>query len=119
MNDWREFKKTFTQEQEDAIWQYFIDHSKLQPNGYWGIMFYIKDVDDFWRRLHARYTGDFTRYDKLEKKNKQDETAFNIMKWHARHMSKRTDQIRESGTYLEKVMLWSYQRLRDKLFKKI
>lgn len=69
MTDWTDFKRTFTQEQEDAIWQYFIDHSLIQDNGYFGIQFYIKDVDDFWRRVSARYYGDFTRYDVLEKEN--------------------------------------------------
>lgn len=64
--EWYHFKKTFTQEQEDVLWQYFIDHSKIQPNGYLGIMFYIKDIDDFWRRLFARKNG-FARYEKVDK----------------------------------------------------
>ncbi len=67
MNDWTDFKKSFTSEQESALWQYFIDHSRIQPNGYVGILFYVKDMDDFWQRLYARYTGDFARYDVIKK----------------------------------------------------
>lgn len=119
MSDWTHFKKTFTQKQEDALWQYLIDHSKVQPNGYFGIMFYVKDVDDFWRRVYARYTGDFKRYDKLEKQHTQNQIAFNIMRSRAHRMSKRVDEIRNTGSLTEKLALKIYQRLRDFLFKKI
>lgn len=70
MADWITFKRSFSKEQEDGIWQYIIDHSKVQPNGYLGIQFYVKDLDDFWRRVYARARGDFARYDKLEKEHK-------------------------------------------------
>jgi hypothetical protein len=67
MNEWKDFKKSFTQRQEDSFWQYFIDHSTVEANGYYKILFHVKDIDDFWRRLYARYTGEFKRYDKLER----------------------------------------------------
>ncbi len=69
-HNWIYFKNTFNTDQKGAIWQYFIDHSVIQPNGYYGIMFYIKDLDDFWKRVYDRYTGDFKRYDISEKKSK-------------------------------------------------
>jgi hypothetical protein len=119
MNDWTHLKKSFTQNQEDAIWQYFIDHSKIQPNGYLGIMFYVKDVDDFWKRVYARYTGDFKRYDKLEKQMRQDSIAFSIMKADSRRKSKVTDRIDSDGTLKEKMILWLYRKTRDILFRKI
>lgn len=65
--EWFDFKKTFTKEQEDAIWQYFIDHSAVQPNGNFRIYFHVKDVDDFWYRVFGRYTGDFVRYGERER----------------------------------------------------
>lgn len=119
MSDWTQFKKSFTQEQEDALWQYFIDHSRLQKNGYLGIMFYITDIDDFWRRVYARYTGDFQRYDKLEKREKQLNVACSIMLADARKKSEVVNRIMKNGTIKERALLWLYQKTRDSLFKKI
>lgn len=64
---WVDFKRTFTQEQEDALWQYLMDHSRVEVNGYYGVQLYFRDKDDFWNRVHSRATGEFIRYD-VEKK---------------------------------------------------
>jgi len=105
---WYEFKRTFTQKQEDALWQYFMDHSKLQPNGYWGIMFYIQDVDDFWRRVHARYMGDFARYDVLEKEKMRNTRM-------GKAMNRRVKWIEKHGSWKQKLMVYLYRTSREYL----
>ena len=76
MTHWYDYKKEYTAEQERDLWQYFMDHSKMQPNGYWQILFYVKDVNDFWRRLHYRHTGEFKRYDIVEKQAISNKYAY-------------------------------------------
>lgn len=112
-DDWTLFKKTFTQKQEDALYQFFIDHSRIQKNGYYGIMFYIKDIDDFWRRVYARYTGDYKRYDILEKEYRRQQLAVHYFKKIAYRRSKACDQIDKNGTVYSKIMLFLYRKSRD------
>ena len=117
INNWVDLKKSFTQKQEDALWQYFIDHSKVQKNGFLGIMFYIKDVDDFWKRVCARYTGDFQRYDKLEKAEKQASTTAVYMANMASKMLAKVTHIEKNGKLLDKLMLKCYRISRDYIQK--
>ncbi len=115
MSDWVHFKKSFTQQQEDAIWQYIIDHSKIQKNGYYGIMFYVRDLDDFWRRVAARFYGDYARYDKLKKAHAMANIEFNIMQRMARQWSNTVWYVDKHGTPFQKVCLWLNRKTRDYL----
>lgn len=117
MNDWTELKKSFTQEQENAIWQYFIDHSKLQPNGFLGIMFYVRDVDDFWKRIWFRYTGEYARYDKLEKADRQEKVGWAMAKKDARKKAEVIKKIDLGRNWWKKLILFIYRKSRDNLFK--
>lgn len=114
--DWTDFKKTFTQRQEESLWQYFIDHSIIRSNGYYGIQFYIRDIDDFWKRLYARYTGQFSRYDKLEKQHKNEMLAVHMFKKRADIMSRKVLKIGHSKDLKAKVILWLYRKSRDFVF---
>lgn len=106
-DDWITLKKTFTQAQEDALWQYFIDHSQIQPNGYLGIQFYIKNVDDFWRRLYYRYSGEYIRYDIEEKERHQDEQLARFLK-----AKKKIEDSR-----VNRLLFIIYKKLHKHLFK--
>ena len=105
-DDWTTLKKTFTKTQEDALWQYFIDHSRIQPNGYLGILFYVKNVDDFWRRLFYRSFGEYIRYDIEEKERYQDEQIARFLKY-----KKRINETR-----VNKLLFIVYTRLHKHLF---
>jgi len=118
MKDWIEFKKSFSQEQEDALWQYFIDHSKIQKNGYYGIQFYVRDIDDFWRRLFARFTGEFRRYDKLEKAHKNAMIEYWMYQKRANALGKVCEKIDKTGSMRDKIMLFAYRKAREYLLKK-
>lgn len=113
--DWTTFKKTFTKKQEDAIWQYFIDHSRAQKNAMWIISFTIRDIDDFWRRVYARYNGDFKRYDKLEKQDAMAWTSLAISNKRGERMNRKIQYIDRKGSLMDKAILWLYRKTRDYL----
>lgn len=110
------FKHLFTQEQRDSLWQYFIDHSKIQRNGYYGIIFYIQDEDDFYKRLYARYSGNYQRYDKLEKMFTRDNSTLNVVKNIARKNTQRINQIKNSRNYWLKALLFIQKKLKAYIF---
>lgn len=116
-HDWVEMKNMFTQEQEDAIWQYFIDHSQLQKNGYWGIQFYVLDMNDFWRRLYARYSKQYARYNKLEKESQQQNNAYFISKRRGQKNDKIVNEIRIGNNYWKKFLFWVFKETKNRLFK--
>lgn len=62
--------------ERDAVWQYLVDHTAVQPNGYMGVQLYYRNRKDFERRLQARKDGDFSRYD-IEKKERVATTKQN------------------------------------------
>ena len=112
--EWMDFKKSFTQAQEDALWQYFIDHSQVQGNGYLGVMFYVRDVNDFWKRVHARANGDFHRYEKIDKETVQlsrDKIMRELRhcRWRSKQISDVCFTIDEHGSVVDKVVLGLYR----------
>lgn len=118
----RDFKGTFSSSQKDALWQYFVDHSQVQPNGYLGLMFYVKNIDDFFERLYARATGEYKRYEVQDKETRQmnKEKMFSELVYFrkiARRNSNTCDRILKSGTLIERIHLLVYRKTRDYLFK--
>lgn len=116
---WESFRGQFTKDQGAALWQYFLDHSRIQKNGFFGIMFYIRDMDDFWKRVHARYTGEFQRYDKLRKEHLQENKGYFMWKRQSRKQSEIATRIDKEGSLKEKATLWTYRKSRESLFKNI
>lgn len=47
----------------DSLWQYMIDHHRMQPNGYYSFLIYAKGRQDFFRRLESRESDEFARYE--------------------------------------------------------
>lgn len=84
-----------------------IDHSQIQPNGYFGILFYVKNVDDFWKRLFYRYSGEYIRYDIEEKTRNQDSQIARFLK--AKH------KIEDSK--LNRLLFIVYKKLHAHLFR--
>lgn len=116
MKDWIDFKKSFTQQQEDALWQYFIDHSILETSTFFRISFGVRDVDDFWKRVYARYTGEFSRYNKLEKAQKQQQTAHNFEIARNRKHAEITNRIDASGSLWERLILWLHRKTKVMIY---
>jgi len=114
----RWIKNSLSEDVRKALWQYFIDHSKIQRNGYMGILFYIQDEDDFWRRVEYRYTGDFVRYDAAEIEAEAERKSYEIIMF--REMARRNSDICkaiDSGENVwKRVILWLYRKSRKYLF---
>lgn len=101
-----------------SIWQYCIDHSKIQPNGYLGIMFYCKDQEDFWRRVRARQAG-FQRYDIEDKEAGQIQIAelYSNYRWHQNHDKLRSERIEviKNGNLMQKTAWYIYRKIKKYL----
>lgn len=104
---------------KEAIWQYFLDHSKIQKNGYWGIMFYVKGERDFWSRVQSRYLSEFKRYDAEEKNARQrakfdalDHQRIEALKWNKRIIRAR------NGNLLDKLVARIYKQAREYILNK-
>ena len=110
------FKETFTRKQQDALWQYFIDHSTIQKNGYYLILFYIRDENDFYKRLYARFTGNYQRYDKLEKQNENNKQYVFLQKKNADRKGRIVKEIDDGHNYYKKLILFIYRKTRGYLF---
>lgn len=117
MNDYIDFKRSFTQKQEDAIWQYLLDHAKVQPNGYLGIMLYVKNVNDFWKRVFARYTGEYHRYEEKDIKNKQARAKSQFYRLHQEKIDSVFFQIDRQGSLKQKFLKYIYQKIEYYLLK--
>ena len=107
-----------------AVWQFLIDHSKIQPNGYLGFLFYVRDEKDLWRRIKYRQLTGFQRYDpELKKKNQvSTKKVHDYYRWHKRRaevINERTQEILGHGSLLEKLKWRLYKRLKKSLFKSI
>lgn len=124
--EWHDFKKTFTQAQEDALWQYFLDHSRIQRNGYFCITFFVRNVDDFWRRLNARASGEFHRYEvedretaALQRREIYEKLLSELR--YTRHISSRnstiSSEIDRAGSLWDRLLLRLYRYTRKALFE--
>lgn len=108
---------------KQALYQFLIDHSRLQPDGYFRVLFYFKTPDELYKRIEARALGQFKRYD-IEQKERSSEAVakdFARLKWHDRRnefMNQRIKEI-ESGNFWDRLLLFFYRKIRNKLFGKI
>lgn len=114
-------EETISPNVNHAIWQYLIDHSKIQSNGYLGVLLYFRDKADFWRRVQSRYDG-YSRKDieKIEEKACKQHIIWTTYKYYKK-MSKKNytiaTRIDKDGSLKEKVCLWLYRKTRNYLFK--
>lgn len=117
MQDHKLFTKKVDPNVREAIWQWLIDHSHTLPTGYLRIYCNLKNQDDFWKRVHYRYTGQFERYNKLEKANEQSFAAMKIQQRKAKEFGDRCQKISEEGNLYYKIILWLYRKTRNKINK--
>lgn len=109
------------EETRKAIWQYIIDHSKVQKNGYLGVQLYIMDEEDLWKRVQARRDGEFRRYREEEKKIKQQNNIkyyeyYLYNKRRSDKINKKVQRILKNGSVIEKILYFAYRFSRDRLF---
>ena len=51
---------------KEAVWQYLIDHSSVADDNMYRIQFHVHSQSDFWARVRARKSGQYTRKDQKE-----------------------------------------------------
>lgn len=105
----------------EAIWQYLIDHSQIQSNGYYGIQLYFLGQADFWRRVQSRMDG-FSRYKIKDKERRAESKQFDFLTFkfyekNAKRNGEIANRIDKSGTLKEKLMIWLYRKTKKYLFK--
>ena len=98
-------------ELKKAVWQYLIDHTTIQKNGYMGVQLYYKDNNDLWKRIHAREQGKFKRYDVIKKEilasrkwAKVDKKNFGI-----KH------GLAKDGNPIQKIVIYLYEKFVQKV----
>ena len=75
---------------KSAVWQYLIDHAK-PTNGYFKIFLFLKDEEEFWRRVQARKDGRYRRHDLLKMRHK-----LATEEWHSRTLKESYKRIMKS-----------------------
>lgn len=107
-----------------ALWQYCIDHSKLQPNGYYGILFYVKDYSDLERRIKGRIAG-FSRYNISEKETssaalkakwEKIESFYHACRKWEKKVLRIKAEIKQGRNITKKIALYCYIKLKKYLF---
>lgn len=109
---------------KQAVWQYIIDHSLPQKDGYMRILFYVKDKADFDKRVMYRLRG-FKRYDDEDTKARCKERLEEFNKYKQYHTAQShiatcrheiATKIDATGTLKDRIILWAYRKTRDYLF---
>lgn len=115
------------QEYKRMVWQYLCDHSLVQKDGYRRILFYIKDREDFDRRVQYRLRGFKRNEDEylIEVQNKIIEKvkAMERAKWYSDMLNKKKDEIvkeiEASWKLHKKIILWLHRKTKNYLFSHI
>ncbi len=110
-------------ELKNAIWQYMIDHSQIQDNGYYGVQLYFKDRDDFFKRITARGMG-FKRYEEEQKefislKKQNIYQTYLVSRKKSERMDKRIKEIQNGRNILDKFLWFVQRKCKRYLFKGI
>lgn len=112
MQDHKLFSKKVNQNVREAIWQWLIDHSKPADTGFYHIQFYLKDEDDFWKRVHYRYTGQYERYNKEERASRMTWTYMKAQQRGAQEFGAKCDRMEKDKLYY-KLIVWLYRTTRN------
>lgn len=100
-----------------GVWQYLLDHAFLTFSGAHRVSFVIRDQQSFWWRVKARISGEYRAVKVEEAEMLADELRAKRKQYgFVQYEDIRHHEIRQRGTWKEKVMLYAYDRIRKKLF---
>jgi len=91
-----------------GVWQYIIDHKLIQPNGYIKITLFVRDKNDFFRRVSARENGEFKRYDVEKTESGRGKIQKNYDELNARRS--RHKGAKEGKNVFKKILAILYQK---------
>ncbi len=104
---------------DDAVWQYILDHANPSPSGHMRVSFFLKDRNEWDRRINARRNGVYRRSEfDMEKDWKSFEnahTAFVVHRNMQAEFNRRVSSIDNNGSVIEKGKLWLFRKLRKHL----
>lgn len=112
------------QDYKRYVWQFMLDHSNGKQNGKLKVVFYVKDKEEFERRVKYRLQG-FERYSEEEKnieaQKKLDEFYLYKKAYeNFRRIEERKcgiiGQIDNNGKFIKRLLLYIYRKLDNYLF---
>lgn len=115
MQNYRILYTKMKREVRDALWQWLIDHSEVTDTGSLNIRFYVSNEDDMWRRVYYRYTGQYERYNKEERKQGQMHSALMRYREDINIFGDKCQKIDTGKSLNKKFVLWLYRKTRDKI----
>jgi len=74
-----QFKESIKLKLRKSLWQFFLGHSYVNKKGQMRVVFDTAGEDNFYKRLHARYTGEYCRENKLLKEIGMEVESSNIL----------------------------------------
>lgn len=117
--NWRAMKRLEVEAWKKGMWQYFMDHSTFNNAGNHVVYFHIRDKKNFWGRVQARTDGDFSRV----RAERMEDVATHLKtvakeKGFSDRMDVVTSEIKSSGSCIDKIALYCYNKLGSHLNKK-
>lgn len=114
MKDFHELYKRMDKDVRSALWQWLIDHSSVSDKtGTYNIHVRLEDEDDMWSRIYYRYTGQYERYNKLEREINKRFTTYNVTQKITNDLAQKICKIDEGNDLKLKLILWIYRKTRD------
>jgi len=98
-----------------GLWQFFIDHARLLPDGNFEIIIFAKSEQDLWRRAEARMSGRYKVTSEEKLKQKGSVTELHSLKRERDRIKKASQVINQENKLFGKVVLWAHYKLRGYL----
>ena len=119
--DWAIWANEFTKDQEEAIWQFFIDHGHIEKSGIYTVRFPIRDMNDFFRRVFSRKTGDYKKYKREEREMRMEKVKIQYqeyLNWVKKNelRSVEVQKIKSSNNIAKRVALMVLEKINEVLF---
>lgn len=116
---WKAMKRLEVKQWQAGMWQYLMDHSSPTSSGTHSVHIIIRNKENFWGRVQSRTDGD---YRKVRAEREEDLVAHLKACAKEREFASRLDvityEIRESGSFKDKVILYFYKKMQDYLYNK-
>jgi hypothetical protein len=129
-NEYKELDDKYSkQDIRDGLWQFFLDHGTFNRDGSIRVFFIITSKGELWYRINSRIRGQYKRVnaEQMEKDLNDGKGAeiarAEFLKYNkdkedrVRRHSTQVNWIKKNGSVIDKILLWCYFRIKDRLFK--
>lgn len=121
-------KEDTPEEVRDGVWQFFMDHATFNRDGTIRVFFIVTSKKELWVRINARVRKAYKRVD-AEQMEKDLDSGKGVEICKAEFLKKYNDKedrvhrhstqvnwIKKNGSLVDKILLWCYFRIKDRLF---